>query len=120
MPLAADLESARREFAATGPAELRDNGARVALLSTLFSAVRSNSAKPLLHLWSEIHNLTRRPLAGGKLAPRAVCHPAPVVVCIFIATTFGPLAGYNRHAAGKVTPREFFGEDTPAGPRRSD
>jgi len=30
LPLASDLESALREFAAAGPAELRDNGARVA------------------------------------------------------------------------------------------
>jgi hypothetical protein len=86
--------SARREFAAVGPAELR-----------------GNSEKPPLHLRSENHNLTRRGLA---------CHPAPAIVCIFIATPFAPLAGYNRRAARKVVPREFLGEDTPAGPRRSD
>ena len=63
MPLAADLECALRDFAAAGPAELRDNGARVAPLSTLSWEVRGNSEKPLLHLWSENHNLTRRVLA---------------------------------------------------------
>lgn len=63
MPLAIDLEAALREFAAAGPAELRDNGARVAPLSTLSWEVRGNSEKPLLHLWSENHNLTRRVLA---------------------------------------------------------
>jgi hypothetical protein len=52
MPLAADLESALREFAAAGPAELRDNGARVAPLSTRSWEVRGNSEKPQLHLWS--------------------------------------------------------------------
>jgi hypothetical protein len=55
--LAADWESALREFAAAGPAELRDNGARVAPLSTLSGKC---AAIPLLHLWSENHNLTRR------------------------------------------------------------
>jgi hypothetical protein len=63
MPLATDLESALREFAAAGPAELRDNSARVAPLSTLSWEVRGNSDKPLLHLWSENHNLRRRVLA---------------------------------------------------------
>src|SRR5579863_9966526 len=63
MALASDLQQALREFAAAGPAELRDNGARVAPLSTLSWEVRGNSEKPLLHLWSENHNLTRRVLA---------------------------------------------------------
>jgi len=63
VPLAFDLEAALREFAAAGPAELRDNGARVAPLSTLSWEVRGNSEKPLLHLWSQNHNLTRRVLA---------------------------------------------------------
>lgn len=63
MPLSTDLESALREFAAAGPAELRDNGARVAPLATLSWEVRGNAERPLLHLWSENHNLTRRVLA---------------------------------------------------------
>ena len=103
MPLAAHLESALREVCRRRPAELR-----------------GNSEKPLLRLWSENHNLTRRRLVGGKLRRGLSRHPAPVIVCSFIVTTFGPLAGYNRRAARKVIPREFFGEDTPAGPRRSD
>jgi hypothetical protein len=41
------LETALREFAAAGPAELRDNGARVAPLSW---EVHGNSEQPLLHL----------------------------------------------------------------------
>jgi len=63
VPLASDLQDALREFSAAGPVELRDNGARVAPLSTLSWEVRGNSEKPLLHLWSENHNLTRRVLA---------------------------------------------------------
>jgi hypothetical protein len=67
LPLAADLESTLREFAAAGPMEPRDNGAPLTTRKVL-----GNSAKPPLHLRLENHNLTRRPLAGGKLAPRAV------------------------------------------------
>ena len=63
VPLASDLQDALREFSAAGPVELRDNGARVAPLSSLSWEVRGNSEKPLLHLWSENHNLTRRVLA---------------------------------------------------------
>lgn len=63
MHLCSELEASLREFAAAGPAELRENGARVAPLSTLSWEVRGNGDKPLLHLWSENHNLTRRVLA---------------------------------------------------------
>ena len=63
MQLSTELESCLREFSSAGPAELRENGARVAPLSTLSWEVRGNSEKPLLHLWSENHNLTRRVLA---------------------------------------------------------
>ena len=63
MQLSSELEAFLREFAAAGPAELRENGARVAPLSTLSWEVRGSSDKPLLHLWSENHNLTRRVLA---------------------------------------------------------
>lgn len=63
MQLSSELEASLREFAAAGPAELRENGARVAPLSTLSWEVRGSTDKPLLHLWSENHNLTRRVLA---------------------------------------------------------
>ena len=63
MQLSSELEACLREFAAAGPAELRENGARVAPLSTLSWEVRGQGEKPLLHLWSENHNLTRRVLA---------------------------------------------------------
>ena len=63
MQLLSELEASLREFAATGPVELRENGARIAPLSTLSWEVRGQNEKPLLHLWSENHNLTRRVLA---------------------------------------------------------
>jgi hypothetical protein len=61
--LSNELEANLRELASAGPVELRENGTRVAPLSTLSWEVRGNDAKPLLHLWSEHHNLTRRVLA---------------------------------------------------------
>jgi hypothetical protein len=61
--LLAELEASLREFAATGPVELRENGARIAPLSTVRWEVRGQNKEPLLHLWSENHNLTRRVLA---------------------------------------------------------
>jgi hypothetical protein len=61
--LSSELEACLREFAAPGPAELRENGARLAPWSTLSWEVRGQGEKPLLHWWSENHNLTRRVLA---------------------------------------------------------
>ena len=63
MDLGSELEASLREFAAGGPAEVRDNGARVGPLTALSWEVRGNSEKPLIHLWSEHHNVTRRVLA---------------------------------------------------------
>ena len=63
MELSNELEANLRELASAGPVELRENGARVAPLSTLSWEVRGTPAKPLLHLWSAQHNLTRRVLA---------------------------------------------------------
>lgn len=63
MELAAELEASLREFASTGPVEVRENGGHVAPLSGLSWEVRGAGEKPLLHLWSEQCNLTRRVLA---------------------------------------------------------
>jgi hypothetical protein len=63
MELAAELEATLREFAAAAPVEVRENGGRVAPLATLAWEVRGAAEKPLLHLWSADHNLTRRVLA---------------------------------------------------------
>jgi len=61
--LSSELEANLRELAAAGPVELRENGARVAPLSSLSWEVRGTGSRPLLHLWSAQHNLTRRVLA---------------------------------------------------------
>jgi hypothetical protein len=61
--LSTELEANLRELASAGPVELRENGVRIDRLSALSWEVRGHGAKPLLHLWSSQHNLTRRVLA---------------------------------------------------------
>jgi hypothetical protein len=63
MKLATELEASLREFAASGAAELCENGGRLAPLSKLSWEVRGDGEKPLLHIWSEDYNLTRRVIA---------------------------------------------------------
>jgi len=60
---AAELQASLKEFAASGAVEVRENGGRVASFSGMSWEVRGSSEKPLLHLWSEQFNLTRRVLA---------------------------------------------------------
>jgi len=61
--LSAELQACLKEFTAEGAIEIRENGGRVAPFSGLSWEVRGASEKPLLHLWSENYNLTRRVLA---------------------------------------------------------
>lgn len=63
MELAIELEASLREFATASSVEVRENGSRVAPLAGFSWEIRGASARPLLHLWSEQHNLTRRVLA---------------------------------------------------------
>jgi hypothetical protein len=63
MPLAAELQDCLSEFIASGIVELRENGGHIAPLAGVSWEVRGASEKPLLHLWSERCNLTRRVLA---------------------------------------------------------
>jgi hypothetical protein len=60
MELAAEVEASLREFATGGPVEVRENGGRLAPLSVLSWEIRGAGEKPLLHLWSDQYNLTRR------------------------------------------------------------
>src|SRR5271168_3414421 len=63
MEFAAELEASLKEFSASGFVEVRENGGRTAPLEGLSWEVRGPSEKPLLHIWSECYNLTRRVLA---------------------------------------------------------
>jgi hypothetical protein len=63
MEFAAEQQTSLREFTASGVVEVRENGGRVAPFSGMSWEVRGNGEKPLLHLWSDQFNLTRRVLA---------------------------------------------------------
>jgi hypothetical protein len=60
---AAELEASLKEFSASGLVEIRENGGRAAPLEGLSWEIRGSGEKPLLHIWSEYYNLTRRVLA---------------------------------------------------------
>ncbi len=60
MKLAAELEASLREFASAGAAEFCENGGRLTPLSKLSWEVHGSDDRPLLHIWSEQYNLTRR------------------------------------------------------------
>jgi len=71
--LADELQASLRELSSAPSVEVRENGGRVAVFATLSWEVRGAGQKPLLHLWSDQHNLTRRVLAitdqtGHRLA----------------------------------------------------
>jgi len=61
--LAAELQANLEEFTAAAEVEVRENDGRVAPFTGMSWEVRGAAEKPLLHLWSEQYNLTRRVLA---------------------------------------------------------
>ena len=61
--LSAELQASIKEFIADGAVEVRENGGRVAPFTGLSWEIRGAAEKPLLHLWSDSYNLTRRVLA---------------------------------------------------------
>jgi len=60
---AAELQASLQEFTSSGVVEVRENGGSVASFSGMSWEVRGDGEKPLLHLWSDQFNLTRRVLA---------------------------------------------------------
>jgi hypothetical protein len=63
MDLAEDLRASLQDILVPGAVEIRENGSRVTSATPLSWEVRGNSEKPLLHLWSENCNVTRRVVA---------------------------------------------------------
>jgi hypothetical protein len=61
--LSIELEACLREFAAAGPADLLENGARIALLASPSWEVSGKSEKPLLRMLS----------ASGKFRRNVLC-----------------------------------------------
>src|SRR5260370_38292848 len=60
---AAKLQASLKEFTASGLIDIHENGSRVGSVSGVSWEVRGSGERPLLHLWSEQLNLTRRVLA---------------------------------------------------------
>ncbi len=63
MDFAAELQASLKEFTASSLIDIHENGGRIASFSGMSWEVRGSGEKPLLHLWSEELNLTRRVLA---------------------------------------------------------
>jgi hypothetical protein len=63
MNLAEDLRASLQDILVSGTIEIRENGSRVTSASPLSWEVRGDAEKPLLHLWSENCNVTRRVVA---------------------------------------------------------
>jgi hypothetical protein len=59
----AEWQASLQEFVSSGIVDERENGGRVTPFSGMSWEVRGSGEKPLLHLWSEQFNLTRRVLA---------------------------------------------------------
>ena len=63
MDFSAELNACLKEFTSNGAVEIHENGGRVSPTSALSWEIRGTGEKPLLHLWSDNYNLTRRVLA---------------------------------------------------------
>lgn len=63
MSLGAELEASLKELLAAGLVDLHENGGRTSFANGLSWEVRGDGERPLLHLWSERFNVTRRVLA---------------------------------------------------------
>jgi len=63
MNLAEDLRASLQEILVPGTIEIHENGSRFTSCMPLSWEIRGTSERPLLHLWSENCNVTRRVLA---------------------------------------------------------
>ena len=63
MGFAQELRASLQEFLAGATIEFRENGSRITAKPPLCWEVRGEAEKPLLHLWSDNCNVTRRVLA---------------------------------------------------------
>jgi hypothetical protein len=73
MDLAEELRASLQELLASGNLEIRETGSRVTAMEPVSWEIRGAAEKPLLHLWAENCNLTRRVLAindhsAGRIA----------------------------------------------------
>ncbi|MGH9757556.1 MAG: hypothetical protein ACRD4M_07440 [Candidatus Acidiferrales bacterium] len=68
----AELQRTLEEWAASGHAEVREDGEWLAELATLHCEIRFDGKSPLLHLWSDDRNLTRRVLGVKERSGNSV------------------------------------------------
>lgn len=76
MDFAEELRGSLQEFLLGATIEIRENGSRITASSPLSWEVRGAGGKPLLHLWAENCNVTRRVLA---IADQSEAHMALAV-----------------------------------------
>ena len=107
MKLAAELEASLREFASAGAAELCENGGRLAPLSKLSWEVRGSDDKPLLHIWSEQYNLTRRVIAITDHSFRRPAGSGRGTLRAFSSGSPGVCAHRVRAVRAGIVAREF-------------
>jgi hypothetical protein len=70
MSLAEELRASLREFLASASLEIRESGGSVTPTFPVCWEVRGAPEKPLLHLWAENYNVTRRVLAITDQSPQ--------------------------------------------------
>ncbi len=63
MEFAQELRASLQDFLAGAHIEIRENGSSITAVAPLSWEVRGDAGKPLLHLWAENCNVTRRVLA---------------------------------------------------------
>jgi hypothetical protein len=63
MEFAEELRASLQSFLVSGSIEIRESGGRVTSTAPLSWEVRGSTEKPLLHIWSQNCNVTRRVLA---------------------------------------------------------
>ena len=63
MALAEELRGSLQGFLSSGTFELRESGSRMTLTAPVSWEVRGAGEKPLLHLWGQHCNVTRRVIA---------------------------------------------------------
>src|SRR5208283_4914324 len=63
MEFAEELRASLQDFMGGASIEIRENGSRITAATPLLWEVRGEAGKPLLHLWGDNCNVTRRVLA---------------------------------------------------------
>lgn len=115
MDLAEDLRASLQEILVRGAVELQENGSRSTPVWPLFWEVRGMPEKPLLDLWSENCNVTRRVLATTHHAKDRQTLAVERAASGLFDCTGAAFLSHNRRIAALTFPRNA---NHPRGPRR--